>query len=169
MDIIEVLWPSSGPRHAVGHCIKSPEGELLYYGGEREQALLGGLFSKRLDPGEIFDDAAHLDGASATSPGARSHTVLAYHQATRSVYLFGGKTSSGFVSDLWRFDISSGQWTQLSNGSVEDAPPPMVAAGLLVSPIDGSVIVVAGTSSDVNERLWRYDGKLWHKITHWTD
>ncbi len=95
--------------------------------------------------------------------------MLAYHAATRSVYLFGGKNSSGTVSDLWQFSLDNRQWTQLSNESEEDAPPPMVAAGLMVSSIDGNLILVAGTNSEGSERVWRFDGKLWHRLTRWTE
>lgn len=167
--VVDAPWPTSGPRHAVGRCVNPTEGQLLYYGGKRGTALLDGLFAKALDPGQIFDDPVHLDASSGSSPGARSGAALVYHAATRSVYLFGGKGEQGLISDLWRFRLDSGTWTQLSDGSASEAPPPMVAAGMLVSALDGSLIVVAGTSSAEDERVWRFDGMLWHRLTRWTD
>lgn len=121
--------------------------------------------------------------ASANIPGARSRAD-AWTDANGNFWLFGG---SGFASsgaaalnDLWKYDVTSGQWTWESGSSIggamgvygtEDVPSPNNAPGSrsgAASWIDptgrlwlfGGMGCAAGSGTCITEQflndLWRY-------------
>ncbi len=142
----------------------------VFYGGQLQDNKLGGLFKVDLDPGSLLggQDVEHLDDGLAVTPGERSHAVLAYQAWEAAIYLFGGEGPDGPRRDLWRFSLKSNTWTLVSDGTEPDAPPSTVPAGIVVSPLDGSVVVIAGTvTPGVQERAWRYHGGQWSPVTQW--
>ena len=57
--------------------------------------------------------------ASGTIPPARFGHTLVFDSVRRRLILFGGQ-AGGFFSDTWAFDVSAGNWSQLSP---DDAGP----------------------------------------------
>lgn len=166
----ELDW-SSGPgsRRLAGYTQTAPSA-LVFYGGENDQTR-DGLYQMTLHPELLLSGQlpTQLDAGSQLSPGARVRPALAYDPlggAAGLVYLFGGQQEGCAVADLWRFDLASGQWTRLSDGDEENAPPAALAAGLLVRRLDGAITVYAGSQAD-GEQSWAYrfiEGSGWTRI-----
>ena len=167
--LAEVQW-SSGNRHSVGATVaQGVQDDMYFYGGKQGGAAVGGLYRQTLDPAALLagEDVVELDGGAQSTPGARALAALAHDSVSQQVVLFGGETEAGVVSDLWRFSLQDGQWTRISNGSEPNAPPPMIAAGVFISPLDGAIYVIAGTSPGQTERIWRWFAGSWQKVTRW--
>jgi hypothetical protein len=65
-------------------------------------------------------------------------------------------------NDLWFFSKRDGRWTRLSDGRDPSAPPAALAAGLVQSPIDGSVVVVGGVAAAGQQAsVWRWVNQSW--------
>lgn len=167
--VAEADW-SCGNRHSVGATVAQGWfDDVYFYGGRDNEGALGGLFRQTLDPEALLggEDVVELDRAAITNPGSRVLAALAHDHVGKRVLLFGGDGEEGKLADLWSFSLEQGQWTRLSDGSEENAPPPMVAASVFVSPLDGAVYVVAGTATEQDERIWRWVGGTWQKVTRW--
>jgi hypothetical protein len=164
----EVDW-SCGPRYAVGYTVTpTAERAIIFYGGKLDGAVVDGLYIKSLDAESLFDgsDVTQLDVGSVArdlSPGARANATLAYDAQNRLVYLFGGTDEGGMAkNDLWVFSRKSGLWTQLTTGEEEGAPITALAAGLLVAPMDGSLLLVGGNRVAGQEAaFWRWTNGHW--------
>lgn len=144
------------------------DGQCPASAGKRGSTYLDGLYQKNTaDPNTAFTtDAVRLDGISTLTPGPRANPVLAYDSRTSTVWLYGGEDTSGRLSDLWRFDLGTGQWQQVATAATQGAPPAMLAAGVVLSPVNGNVHVIAGTRpQQVQERCWRFDGVTWTRET----
>ena len=166
----EIEWPC-GPRHSVGHAT-TPGGEaVVFYGGELDGEPLDGLYLKSLNPELLLNQsgAEHLDDGLAVTPGPRARAVLAYEPRHGRIYLYGGTGPGGAIhTDLWQFSLKRRKWTRLSDGVDPAAPAPMIPAGLVVSWIDGSVVVLGGTyTGSVTERAWRFKAGDWFADTVW--
>lgn len=156
----QVDWnETSGNRRNVGYVMTGP-GQAVFFGGEAGGQALDGLYTVDLDPGTLLSGVApqRLDGASQQAPAPRTHAALGFDSRVGSqgaVYLMGGINSTGQrMADLWVFALDSGQWRQLSDGTEPGAPPPMVAAGVVVSTLDSSVLVYPGTAGP--DPRWGY-------------
>lgn len=164
----EVDW-SCGPRYAVAYAGTDYDTALqsrsiLFYGGKLEDAVMDGLYIQTLHPELLFSgqDVTRLDADAATSPGARAYAVMTYDPDSRLIYLFGGVDGDGSTrNDLWVFSRNEGRWTRLSDGSDPSAPPAQLAAGLAQSPIDGSLVVVAGNPTEGQASTWRWVNASW--------
>jgi len=61
---------------------------------------------------------------SAEAPESRQQSLLAAFAAQDALILFGGETSGGRpLQDAWRFDVSSGSWTELEPSSSTTIEP----------------------------------------------
>jgi hypothetical protein len=164
----EVDW-SCGPRYAVGYTVTPVDQRaIVFYGGKIDGSVVDGLYIKSLDAETLFDgsDVTLLDENSVArglSPGPRAHATLAYDAHNRYVYLFGGTDENGTArNDLWVFSRKSRLWTQLASGEEPSAPAAALAAGLLVAPMDGSLLLVAGNKVDGEETaFWRWTNGHW--------
>ena len=168
----DVDW-SCGPRTSVAHTATGYDGAegraLIFYGGRLGGETVDGLFLKTLGAESLFDgsDVVRLDQAAVDSglitPGARADAVLAYDPDNRVVYLFGGTDRRGRgKNDLWIFSRRDGTWTLLANGDVPNAPPAVLPGGLAISPVDGSVIVIAGVAAEGEQgSSWRWANGVW--------
>jgi len=129
------------------------------------------LYLKSLNPELLLNQsgAEHLDDGLAVTPGPRARAVLAYEPHHGRIYLYGGTGPGGAIhTDLWQFSLKRRKWTRLSDGVDPAAPAPMIPAGLVVSWIDGSVVVVGGTyTGSVTERAWRFKAGDWFADTVW--
>ncbi len=154
-------------RRRVGFTV-SADGKTLYvYGGERGGETQADLLALPLDPLQLtttLELSAQLEQSGST-PGARSSAAIAVDGAGRYLYLFGGEQNGEHLNDLWGYDLNTHQWTQLSDGSQLNGPPPAPAAGLLISPIDGSLVLISGGRSAEPENqkpTYRYRlGRWW--------
>ncbi len=147
--------PNNVPRHDAGYC--SDADQVFFYGGAGSFEALDGLF--HVDLATLT--GSRLDPALG-SPGPRTGAALRHVSQSRRVYLFGGRQGDQRMNDLWYFDLDTGAWTQVTNGTEPWAPRPMERGGLLVSSVDGSVSVLAGqVDGSAGEPVWRYTTQGW--------
>jgi hypothetical protein len=96
------------------------------------------------------------------SPQVRCLLTAAYDRANRRMIIYGGQRS-GWLDDLWAFDLRAGEWTELTPAS---RPAGRFFAESFVD-ADGRFIVFGGStpSGNVNE-TWAYnfDSRRWDKI-----
>jgi hypothetical protein len=141
---------------------------MAFYGGEQASGFVDGLYFKDIaDPMQVFEiQPGRLDDPAAPNPGSRADAVIRVDELTQVIWLFGGRTDEGIKNDLWRFSLNTFEWTQVSAGTEGDPPPPLLAAGIVISPTDGSVFLIAGTNpGTLDERVWRFHGGAWHRMT----
>lgn len=156
---------SCGPRYAVAYAATDYDASLesrsvVFYGGMLDGQVVDGLFIQSLHPELLLSghDVTPLDAQSGSSPGPRADAVLAYDPTNRRIYLFGGVDADGqHHNDLWVFDRRTGAWSRLASDTDSSAAPPRaLAAGLLLSPLDGSPLLIAGTASESSASIWRW-------------
>ncbi|KAJ1921822.1 hypothetical protein IWQ60_006681 [Tieghemiomyces parasiticus] len=83
------------------------------------------------------------DGGPSPPSRAFHSSVIIDHK----LYVFGGCNSTGYLNDLWTFDLLARTWTMLSPGG--EGPPPRASHSAFV--IDGYIVVLGGQLS--NKRM----------------
>lgn len=96
--------------------------------------------------------------AATNIPGARSDGV-SWTDASDNLWLFGGSgygngTTSGLLNDLWKRDVSTGEWTWMGGSAALNAGGNYGAQGL------GSQTYIPGARSGATSWTGQ-DGKLW--------
>ena len=128
---------------------------VFVYGGKTDGELRGGLF-------EI--DLATLTGwrvDDGGGPGPRAHVALQYVPASRQVYLYGG-SSGALHGDVWRFDLRSRKWQVLSEDGTPGGPQPSQHGAVLISPSDGAINVLPGSTDDGSvQPAWQLRAGVW--------
>jgi hypothetical protein len=92
----------------------------------------------------------------STSPdGRRAHSLL-YDSENRYLWLFGGQTASGaFLNDLWRYNISTNVWTQMS--PTGGPPTARCYHCAFYSDIDKVMVISHGKTGDSETNdAWKY-------------
>ncbi len=59
----------------------------------------------------------------ANNPPARFETSASWADNNNCLWLFGGGNTLGSLSDLWKFDISTNQWTWMKGANIVNQPP----------------------------------------------
>ena len=146
---IEARIRDNVPRHDAGYW--SAAGKLFVYGGRTGERILGGLW---------MVDLSSLRGEMVGERGPRAGAGLFCDAAARTIYLYGGEGPAGLMNDLQRYDLRRRAWEVLGDRRGE-VPPAMAGAGLLVSPVDGAITVLAGSSGERREALWQLGPSGW--------
>jgi hypothetical protein len=77
---------------------------IVVYGGEGDEGLLDDMHTLNLR-NNIWND---VEIKSQIKPSARKGACIA---AVGNIsFIFGGKTSAGYLNDLWKFDFSTGEY-----------------------------------------------------------
>ncbi len=56
------------------------------------------------------------NGASGSPEARDAHTAVYY--GDEGIWVFGGRSASGYLNDMWRFDLQSESWTQEYQGNL---------------------------------------------------
>eukprot|EP00117_Sycon_ciliatum_P025048 scpid60317/ scgid20873/ Nitrile-specifier protein 1 len=95
---------------------------------------------------------------SGTKPSARDDFGLGYDPNANVVYLFGGRGDAGIMNDLWRFDLSTRLWRELSP---TQQPPPRFSmiSGFYTLGEDGLFVISTGegNSKVFFNDVWAYN------------
>ena len=109
-----------GPPGRARHSAAYGEGKVWIFGGRVREGSSG--------PYDIFNDLWHFDIETRTwtniepsnaPPPARYNTSLTYDPTSKSLWVFGGNISGSSLTpdaakDLWKFDIETSTWQQIS-------------------------------------------------------
>jgi hypothetical protein len=141
---------------------------IALFGGTPDQTMQCGRFSRVLTAPV---DTWYLDTSSraweridvAGVPPDRWGHGVAYDPDMDVVVLFGGVSTefenSGFSSlrgDTWVYDPTAASWTEIET---EVAPSSRACAGMVHDPVDGSIVLWGGTTtnSEGDRSVWRFD------------
>ena len=136
---------------------------MCYNLTSREAILFGGF-----SHGVLFDETwlfknrwwikAPLNGKD--KPSAREGAAIAFSSHGSDVILFGGKSTSGFENDTWKY--KSLVWTKLNT---TNAPPARWRHGLVYDPVNREFVLYGGQSAANLNDTWILKGTTWTKIS----
>ena len=135
----------------------------VYLHAQQSLLLFGGLDGDwtAFNDTWVYDVAANawtdLQPAGELPP-ARGFHALAVHSATGLVYLFGGYFDRTSQDDLWVYDPTVNEWTELH--PTGDAPGPREGHSLVYDPTTDNLILFGGSDRQQDAHLndlWAYD------------
>ncbi len=99
---------------------------------------------------------------SGTQPEARRYGSAIYDAVGRQIIVFGGLGTSGFLNDLWSFDLNTQKWSRLE---ASGAPSPRFGHNAVYDSVGRQMVVWAGQESgkfyndtwilDLQSMVWR--------------
>jgi hypothetical protein len=95
------------------------------------------------------------------SPGYRSLGVPTWVDTTGNLWLFGGMdyTGSGYKSDLWKYNISTNEWTWINGSTLSNQPGVYGIMGVPnLNNHPGGRMETNATWTDDDNNLWIYGG-----------
>jgi hypothetical protein len=102
--------------------------------------------------------------ATSGGPSARSDHTWTADGSGGSAYLFGGLASDGPSAELWRYDLTAGQWSELTSAD----PGPEPRFGHTATWVDGVGLVVwsGQGASGFFDDIWAFDpaSGVWRQL-----
>jgi len=91
-------------------------------------------------------------------PSARSWAELVYDPVGKQAFLFGGNDSSGALNDLWKYNVTTNEWTLMNPSGT----PPSARSrfSMVLDSTNRTLLVFGGLSSDETTNLndlYKYD------------
>lgn len=97
-----------------------------------------------------------LTPASGNAPGPRSNAAAIYDSLNHRLVIFGGKSASGNLNDVWAFDLRNNSWSELTPAS-GSAPAPRFTANGIYNPAAQQMIIWSGQGSTFFNDVWAFD------------
>ena len=89
------------------------------------------------------------------TPSARALGSAIYDPIGQRVIIFGGRGASGFLNDLWSFDLTSRTWVEVN---AQGTPPaPRRGHNAIYDPVGHQMVVWAGEGSQFHNDTWTLD------------
>ncbi len=95
--------------------------------------------------------------APANDPGSRLESAAAWADDSNQLWFFGGQlccSAFGYIDDVWRYNISSGEWTWMQGSNVS-----------MASPVYGTLGVPDPANTPGGRRIYSHwkdaDGNFW--------
>jgi hypothetical protein len=122
---------------------------------------------------ERYEDMWSFDGngwtqmkSITTTPGQRYGAQVAVNPADGHAYLFGGlkliidgaKQSQVYQNDLWMWDGTAKQWSQVNTASI---PPERENGGLAFDPVANELTLFGGYAGIYRSDLWSLRAGNW--------
>ncbi len=160
----QLAFDAAGPSNRYGHSAVYDDR------GDRLIISHGFTNSGRFDDTWAFEFATNT-WRNLTPSGTRPLRRCLHHSVLDStrqrMYLFGG-CASGFgpcpLGDLWYFDLTRNQWTQVSNGP---NPPAREHYGFAFDSRTDRVLVYGGTGAGNLRDIWSFDAatNAWRAVS----
>jgi len=95
----------------------------------------------------------------ANQPGERSYGAGTWTDNNGNLWIFGGAVNFGSNNDLWKYDISTNEWTWMKGSNIPDVSGVHGVLGV-PSPLTepGARTEAYSTWTDLNNNLWLYGG-----------
>jgi hypothetical protein len=97
-----------------------------------------------------------LTPASGNAPAPRSNAAAIYDSLNHRMVIFGGKSASGNLNDVWAFDLQNNGWTELTPAS-GSSPAPRFTANGVYNPAAQQMIIWSGQGSSFFNDVWAFD------------
>jgi|GEM_PF-2587784 len=167
-DIAQAQWqaiqpttPGPGARYQHAMQYNAATNQVFVFGGR--------------DGNQIFNDVWALDmdmlawrqiAANATvAPPARFSTVMIVDEPGQNLYISIGQTQGGTVfNDVWKLDLATESWTELSPTAGE---APIARYGAPGGNLDGNLVTTHGFGTTRYNDTWRFNTSTgqWENIT----
>jgi hypothetical protein len=107
-----------------------------------------------------------LTPASGNAPAPRSNAAAIYDSLNHRLVIFGGKSASGNLNDVWAFDLRNNNWSELTPAS-GPAPAPRFTANGVYNPAAQQMIIWSGQGAGFFNDVWAFDlnSKSWSQFT----
>jgi hypothetical protein len=107
-----------------------------------------------------------LTPASGNAPAPRSNAAAIYDSLNHRLVIFGGKSASGNLNDVWAFDLRNNSWSELTPAS-GSAPAPRFTANGVYNPAAQQMIIWSGQGAGFFNDVWAFDlnAKSWLQFT----
>ncbi len=98
---------------------------------------------------EIIPDSGEM-------PLPRTNAVAIYDSAAHRMVVFGGRSASGDLNDIWEFDLTTNSWQALmpTDGPT---PTPRRTAGSAYDPANHQMLIWMGQGSGLYNDVWAFD------------
>ena len=144
----KLAGPGGGPSKRGNHGAVVAQDALVVFGGNDSDN--GAVFSPLNDTWTLDLGTLQWNRLETTNkPPARLYPAVATDGSTLYVYGGGDENAlfgTGFFGDLWALDLTTGQWTELNDGT-GNAPVDRFWAGLEHDPNGNRLILFAGHDS----------------------
>jgi len=92
-------------------------------------------------------------------PGGRGYGVATWVDLQGNLWLFGGSSTFSLLNDLWKYDISTNQWTWMHGSNISN-PSGNFGTLQVPSPVNDPPPLheICATWTDAAGRLWMYGG-----------
>lgn len=97
-----------------------------------------------------------LTPASGNMPAPRSNAAVIYDSLNHRLVIFGGKSASGNLNDVWAFDLRNNSWSELTITS-GSAPAPRFTANGVYYPSAQQMIIWSGQGAAFFNDVWAFD------------
>jgi len=88
-------------------------------------------------------------------PHLKNHSAI-YHPGLNSMFVFGGRTSSGVSAELWKFDIQASTWSLVTPSG--DTPSARYTQNAHYDSLNNRMLIWSGQAqSAVLNDVWAYD------------
>jgi hypothetical protein len=93
------------------------------------------------------------------TPGSRSFGCFSWTDTTGNLWLMGGSHFSQMKNDLWKYDITTNEWTWISGTSIGDSPGAHGVKGIpSILNYPGARSETASSWTDEFNNLWMFGG-----------
>lgn len=114
-----VTFGGGAPSPRGGHTAVVHGGEMLVFGGCDGWNYFNDLYKF------AFETENWLPvRVTGTAPGARSAPATVVHESQSMMYVFGGYDGGRSLNDLFRFDLSTSEWAQVTSRAVPRSQRP---------------------------------------------
>jgi hypothetical protein len=97
-----------------------------------------------------------LTPVSGNAPAPRSNAAAVYDSLNHRLVVFGGKSASGHLNDVWAFDLRNNSWSELTPTS-GPAPAPRFTANGVYNPAAQQMIIWSGQGAGFFNEVWAFD------------
>jgi hypothetical protein len=97
-----------------------------------------------------------LTPASGNKPAPRSNAAAIYDSSNHRLVIFGGKSASGNLNDIWTFDLGNNSWSELTPTS-GPAPAPRFTANGVYNSAAQQMIIWSGQGATFFNDVWAFD------------
>lgn len=135
------------------------DGQQIFLFGGRGQDTLGDLWAFDLSNGSWSEIT------TAQGPSARFGHNAIFDAAHNRMLVFGGQASGTFFNDVWAFDLTTSEWSELQGD--ESIPSPRYGAASALDP-SGRLLVSHGfTDAGRFDDTWAFslDDEAWDELS----
>ncbi len=161
VELTPIVGPAPSARGYASGVLDTQNNRIIFYAGQNGSGFLGDIWAFDLNTNTWAD----LTPVS-TAPADRRTPASIYMPGTHTMTTWSGQASGIFFNDVWRFDLSTNQWTEFS----PTGGPPNIRYGVatILDPTTDDLVTFAGfTNMGRFDDVWRFnaDSDTWTDVS----